>query len=157
MTNPLHDNADNLDAYEQELLARLKRHIGGDAPDAPLQDAGANELYHALAEAETEPNRRAKVLRTAESLVNGSRNASYGSPDADFSRTASFWQTYLAGVVERNNGKLVLSSYDVAVMMMLLKISRLAWSPDKEDSWVDTAGYAACGADCAERVFGGLA
>jgi hypothetical protein len=32
-------------------------------------------------------------------------------------------------------------------MMSLLKISRLSWDPTKRDSWVDLAGYAACGYD----------
>jgi hypothetical protein len=32
---------------------------------------------------------------------------------------------------------------------MLLKTSRLAWTPTKRDSWVDDAGYAGCGYECA--------
>lgn len=32
--------------------------------------------------------------------------------------------------------------------MILLKVSRLTWTPDKEDTWADIAGYAACGWDC---------
>jgi hypothetical protein len=82
------------------------------------------------------------LLREAEQLVNGDRNAQYGDPNQDFARTAAFWQTYLDGIDRP------LESHDVAILMMLLKVSRLAWSPDKWDSWVDAAGYAACGADC---------
>jgi len=29
--------------------------------------------------------------------------------------------------------------------MALLKLSRIAWQPNKTDSWIDLAGYAACG------------
>jgi len=29
-----------------------------------------------------------------------------------------------------------------------LKVSRLSWRPDNPDSWVDIAGYAACGFEC---------
>jgi hypothetical protein len=34
-------------------------------------------------------------------------------------------------------------------MLALLKIARLKNSPNHRDSWVDIAGYAACGAECA--------
>lgn len=86
-------------------------------------------------------NRRTALLRTAETLVNGDRNNSYGPPNQDFTRTAQLWTTYL-------DGRTHLEAHDVAVMMILLKISRLAWTPDTEDSWIDIAGYAACGWDC---------
>lgn len=94
---------------------------------------------------------RTSILSEADHLVNGDRNVSYGDPTADFSRTAELWGTYLRGVAARQD---VIGPADVAVMMILLKISRLAWSPDKRDSWVDIAGYAACGADCAEQQWG---
>lgn len=85
-------------------------------------------------------NARAEVLQTAESLVNGDRNAQYGDPRQDFQRTAAMWSAYLGVQVE---------PHDVAAMMALLKVSRIRWSPQKLDSWVDLAGYAACGWDCA--------
>jgi hypothetical protein len=85
-------------------------------------------------------NPRAEVLRTAESLVNGDRNNQYGEPHQDFARTATLWNTYL-------DLDEVIQPHDVAAMMMLLKLSRIHWSPDKQDSWVDAAGYAACGWD----------
>jgi len=37
----------------------------------------------------------------------------------------------------------------VPVMMILLKISRLAHTPGNADHWVDIAGYCAIGAECA--------
>ena len=42
-------------------------------------------------------------------------------------------------------GVVLIVGDDVAIMMALLKISRLSWEPTKRDSWVDVAGYAACG------------
>lgn len=101
-------------------------------------------------------NTRRRILKTADGLVNGDRNVQYGDPKADFARTAAYWQTYLHGIVEREQGTLVLKPHDVAVMQMLLKVSRLSWTPAKEDHWVDVSGYAACGADCAEATYGGL-
>jgi hypothetical protein len=42
-----------------------------------------------------------------------------------------------------------VAPHDVAAMMALLKGSGVRWSAEREDSWVDLAGYAACGAHCA--------
>ena len=83
---------------------------------------------------------RADMLREASLLVNGDRNAQYGDPRQDFQRTATMWSAYLGAKVE---------PHDVAAMMAILKVSRIRWSPQKRDSWVDLAGYAACGWDCA--------
>ncbi|MBA3551188.1 hypothetical protein H0W32_03200 [Patescibacteria group bacterium] len=101
---------------------------------------------------ETELNTRGRILHIAEDLVNGARNVDYGDPNADFKRTAGLWEIYIQGIIEKAGGEFKLSPHDVAVMMILLKVSRLSWSPDKEDHWVDIAGYAACGADCVEGI-----
>lgn len=84
---------------------------------------------------------RAGVLDEARGLITGDRNAQYGDPIQDFRRTAELWSTYLG---------ISLQPYDVAAMMALLKLSRIRWSPEKRDSWVDLAGYAACGMECVE-------
>jgi hypothetical protein len=103
-------------------------------------------------------NKRSEILRQAENLVNGDRNRQYGDPKSDFQRTAMLWERYLNGAHERHveagmpEGYILIEPHDVAVLMMLLKVSRLAWSPEKEDSWADLAGYAACGWDCASEV-----
>lgn len=84
---------------------------------------------------------RTDALKEAETLINGDRNNQYGPPTQDFHRTAILWTTYL-------DGKSVIEAYDVAAMMALLKISRLTWKPENEDSWIDLVGYAACGYEC---------
>src|SRR5690606_30704857 len=76
-------------------------------------------------------NDRSVCLRTAEELVNGDRNVQYDEPDADFARTAKMWAVYKGVPFER---------HDVAVMLILMKVSRLSWSPSKEDHYFDIAG-----------------
>ena len=80
------------------------------------------------------------MLAEAASLVDGDRNAQYGDPRQDFQRTAVMWGAYLGVDIE---------PHDVAALMAILKVSRIRWSPGKRDSWVDLAGYAACGWHCA--------
>lgn len=83
-------------------------------------------------------NVRADLLAEAERLVNGDRNTQYDEPAADFARTAGMWSAYLG---------VPIAMHDVAAMMALLKLARIRHAPDKRDSWVDLAGYAACGFD----------
>jgi hypothetical protein len=100
--------------------------------------------------ADDQVSNRSHVLRTAETHVNGQRNVEYGDPISDFRTTAELWQTYISRTVE-HRGSLALKPHDVAAMMILLKMSRISWSPEVEDHWIDAAGYAACGYDCTIR------
>lgn len=95
--------------------------------------------------------RRREMLTEAADLVDGDRNNQYGDPIGDFRTTANMWTAYLQ---RSNPNAQQLQPHDVAAMMALLKISRIAWHHQKEDSWIDLAGYAACGLDCAERQNG---
>jgi hypothetical protein len=97
---------------------------------------------------------RTELLREAVRLINGDRNNDYGDPVDDFAMTAQLWQTYLRRAMEaRSLEEVYLDPHDVAVMMMLLKISRLSWTPAKRDHWLDIVGYAGCGWDCIERTY----
>ncbi len=73
------------------------------------------------------------VTLEAHRIVNGARQNVYGHPFHDFSRTARLW----SGVLGTE-----LTPEQVALMMVLVKISRLCNTPDHRDSVVDIAGYA---------------
>lgn len=85
---------------------------------------------------------RNDVLQLALTIVDGPRNENYGQPEDSFHLIAQFWNNYLEDM-----GNIVpIKGHDVAVMLMLLKIARLSKSRgDHSDSWIDVAGYAACG------------
>lgn len=100
------------------------------------------EKKSADARPKQEPWTRKRVLREAEKCVCGQREQDYGAPEDSFSRIAEFWVTYKG--VE-------FSPVDVAIMMALLKIARISESPQHMDSWVDLAGYAACGGEIAGK------
>lgn len=80
-------------------------------------------------------------MKTAESYVCGPREETYGSPTENFARIARLWSTYL---------NTDIAPTDVACMMMLLKMSRLRATPNHNDSWIDIAGYAACGSEISD-------
>lgn len=128
--------------------------------DAAMMDR--HDGLEPLVDTPPKPNARAKLLREAEQIVNGDRNAQYGDPNQDFRRTAELWNTYLTGLLERRSAETprtfmgvtslvgsLIEPHDVAMMMILLKISRGTVSPKNFDTWLDIAGYAACGWDCA--------
>lgn len=81
---------------------------------------------------------RSELLDEAKSIVCGDREQDYGSPENSFHRIAEFWGTYLNQQI---------TPVDVAAMMALLKLARVAEGHGKTDNWVDLAGYAACGAE----------
>jgi hypothetical protein len=99
------------------------------------------------ADAPPAPNMRQHVLRQADLAVNGSRQIAYGAPENNFARIKDLWNTYLECRPPGHRGEIVET--DVAVMNILLKIGRLAGNPGHIDSWIDIAGYAACGAEVA--------
>lgn len=85
--------------------------------------------------------KRKEILEAAAKCVCGDREQEYGSPENNFSIIARFWSYYLNVTIEPK---------DVAAMMALLKIARIASGNAKEDNWVDLAGYAACGGELDE-------
>lgn len=89
----------------------------------------------------TKPTTRSYVLAEAAKAV-ASRGRNYGGPKANFSQIAS-----LANELLRDKLRSDLTPEDIAQMMILLKLSRLRHSPGHLDSWIDIAGYAACGAE----------
>ena len=85
-------------------------------------------------------NKREQCLRTACEIVNGQREKSYGTPEDNFKLIANFWSDYL---------EVDVSPVDVSMMMALLKIARISTGTFKQDSFIDLAGYAACGYEIA--------
>ena len=90
---------------------------------------------------------RADILHAAEKCVCGQREQDYGTPENNFKAIAELWEAYLNKACTRGVNVRV-EAKDVAAMMALLKIARIAAGGGKADSWIDLAGYAACGVEC---------
>lgn len=91
---------------------------------------------------------RADILHAAEKCVCGQRETDYGTPEDNFKTIAELWKTYLRRACVDEAGGVYIDANDIAMMMTLLKIARIAAGGGKADSWIDLAGYAACGAEC---------
>lgn len=69
------------------------------------------------------------------------RGENYGDVRQNHQRIASLWSVVLGQDV---------TPEQVALCMTCLKVARLIETPDHEDSWIDIAGYGACGAEIAD-------
>ena len=72
------------------------------------------------------------ILAEAEAIVHGDRQADYGTPLENHSRTAALWSAYLGHPV---------TARQVCMLNILQKISRDVHH-SKRDNLVDIAGYA---------------
>ena len=84
---------------------------------------------------------RKECLDKAAECVLKDRQNQYGGPENNFERIAEMWSAYL--------GNVRVHSWDVAAMMGMLKLARARFNPKYADNWIDLAGYAACGVECA--------
>lgn len=90
---------------------------------------------------------RLEILKQAEQIVSVDRQEQYGDIEDNFRTIANFWSEYLLAAYGE---AVTIVAEDVAAMMALLKIARIAGSTRETpypDSWVDLAGYAACGGE----------
>lgn len=102
---------------------------------------------------------RTEILEAAKKCVCGQRVQDYGKPERNFQTIADFWNDYLdaahpelnlKGVAECMEVSAIITPKDVAVMMGLLKVARIA-TGSNPDSFVDLAGYAACAGEVATQ------
>lgn len=89
---------------------------------------------------------RADILDAARAAVTVDRAAVHGSAERSFGAIAAHWSAHLAAA---HGCHVQLTGADVALMMILMKVVRAGGNPSHGDSWVDIAGYAACGGEIA--------
>ena len=86
--------------------------------------------------------KRAEILEQARKCVCGEREQEYGTPENNFALIGKLWEAYTGHP---------FSAKDVAMMMALLKVARIK-TGNKDDSFVDLAGYAACAGEIATQT-----
>ena len=85
---------------------------------------------------------RQYFLHKAEECICVDREEQYGNPEDSFGTIAKLWSVYLG---------YELTAEDVANMMALLKMGRIATGRHKNDSYVDAIGYLACAGEIAGK------
>lgn len=90
---------------------------------------------------------RSEILDTAKRCVCGDRDEQYGSPENSFRMIAELWEPYIREKCVSEGADVSIMPEDVAAMMVLFKMARVATGSYSADSWVDAAGYAACGGE----------
>jgi len=86
---------------------------------------------------------RGQILDTAKELVFGARAKEYGPPIANFACIAIMWKEILG---------INITPAQVAMCMIAIKLTRLMQTEKHDDSWIDIAGYAACGGEVTDAV-----
>jgi len=81
---------------------------------------------------------RNEVLNTAKEIINGDRQDDYGDARDSFASIGAYWTNYL---------KHPITAKDVAMMMVLLKVSRMSTGSGSNDCLIDMAGYSALAAE----------
>lgn len=80
------------------------------------------------------------ILDEARRIIYGDREKTYGAPDKNLQTIANFWSDFISN---KYSMKLHLNVDDVCLLMVLVKVARLANDPSHKDSQVDLCGYAA--------------
>lgn len=96
---------------------------------------------------------RSEILEAARVCVCGEREHDYGTPEDNFGTVGLLWSVYLSAAHPELSNTMAMnhiSAKDVAAMMALLKVARIA-TGSSPDSFVDLAGYAACAGEIAAK------
>ena len=124
------------------LEARVESRVDDDDVDAAdVADYGEEENSESMG--------RKEILEAAMRCVCGDREQDYGTPERNFELIAELWTTYLKARYVSPEADICINGEDIATMMCLFKIARIATGRDKADSFIDLAGYAACAGELA--------
>ena len=86
--------------------------------------------------------KRNAVLASAGEAINGERAKDYGDALDNHQRIGQMWGAILGFDV---------TPQQVVMMMIALKLSRLAHQPTHADSWIDVCGYGALGGEFSDE------
>lgn len=123
-------------------IDKWKAKMDSQSPDE-FRKALEELSYNSCTNMEEHKMTRSEILQKAKAVVTGERQQNYGTPEDNFKRIASLWNAY--------KGDVLFDAVDVAMMMALLKIARISTGTQTEDSFIDLAGYAACGGEIASN------
>lgn len=124
------------DVLDRETEVRNAQEIAQAAPCGTKKENVSNE---------SDAKKRGLVAREALDIVNGARLDAYGNPEDSFTLIGDFWQSWEFALEDTYFSP----RWNVAMRMALLKIARIAMSPQDRDSYRDAIGYLALACDMA--------
>jgi hypothetical protein len=104
--------------------------------------------FPTIPDKENQVSPRKDILEEAITLITGDRNNQYGPPTQDFDRTAKALSAMGARWEGPTGEVRELLPHDIALIVAMVKISRIQNDPAKRDNWADLAGYTGCGWEC---------
>lgn len=144
---PLQDHKRNAGGeckkYVEEHVMDAREIVKGWALEQGLLPDNGNQ--------EKTPETRRVILQAAERCVCGDRDQDYGGPEDSFALIARLWEPIIKARCVGPGADVCVDAVTVALCMAELKIARAATNETRMDSWVDLAGYAACGGELARH------
>lgn len=110
---------------------------GGQKPSTKTLREQIKESLQGDSQKTDEGRKERKAIDIAKDIVYGDREKTYGEPFKNLTAIALFWNDY---VLIKYGIKLSLSTEDICMMMVLLKIPRQA-NCHKQDNLTDGIGY----------------
>lgn len=148
ISEELIDSANAKQGKEYEEMMDRATDRGQCAHPAPLIAPAPPGDAAAAGWAPTDP--AAGLLTDALNIVTDARRKSYGNPEDNFPNISELCKAFdLAAKRCGTYGQLEANGTLVAIRNILQKLARIAETPDHRDSWLDIAGYSACGYRCA--------
>lgn len=86
---------------------------------------------------------RGDILRTADKLTHGDRNAAYGDPVDNYRHTAAIANAIVGPLTGP------ITAQQMALLMVAVKLARLAKNTEHKDSYIDAAAYLGIAYECA--------
>jgi hypothetical protein len=158
-TNPMKQSGQFVSEINRLNNYKEAKHMtdqGAPPPHQPKLSAENQEKYAAGNRAgETV---RGQILNTAKSLTTGDRNKSYGPPIYNLTTYANLCQAYMDGRGLDSSAIqeiTPLDAVDMAIFMVLAKVSRIAANRGHKDNYIDGAAYMAIAGECDELLGGG--
>ena len=137
-------SADDENVFEE---SSYKWDINGKNIKSKHGFGGPHEMHDLIAEVII-PSVKPALNRTAatfldkvKDVVTGPREQDYGDKTENHARIAKLWNMWLTETKEDGDA---ITPYDVATMMLMVKLARLMQTPGHPDSHIDIAGYAVC-------------
>ncbi len=142
-----------LEDIAQKNIEKLKRRYPNGYSDnnsVNRNPEAAMEQKNRSAEAASSALRttRESILDAAKARVCGDRDNRYGKPENNFRLISKLWTAYIQGKYK----DVEISPVDVCMMQAEAKIARICTGVETFDSFVDLAGYGACGGELAGSV-----